>query len=49
MAVASGIDDGAEEESGDWGTGSEENAVVLDSVHRVRLVDITDKMKAWRY
>lgn len=35
----SGIDNRAEEESGDWGTGGEEDAVVFDSVEYVRFVD----------
>ena len=36
--MVAGVDDGAEEESGDWGAGGEEDAVVFDSAGVVRFV-----------
>lgn len=45
----SGVDDGAEEESGDWGARGEEDAVVFDSVEYVKFVDKIDGMELCTY
>lgn len=39
MAFSSSVDDGAKEESCDWSTGGEEDAVVFDSARFVRFLD----------
>lgn len=36
--MVAGVDDGAEEESRDWGAGGEQDAVVFDSAGVVRFV-----------